>query len=230
MSRWKLTAATATAAAFACSGLVLAVTSSGGAAGPTAKTAAVAIQNGGPCGQIFCFTPQTMTVTSGTTVTWDNQTSVNHTVTRCTTSACPVGPGTGSDAAFGSGLLGAGQTFAVTFHGLGTYNYYCQVHGYSVMHGTVTVVAPLKITTSQLPAGKVGATYSASLTASGGIPPYKWKVTQGSLPAGLTLSSSGSISGTPTAKGTSSFHVQVSDSGQPTNKKSKNLSMTVSKT
>jgi hypothetical protein len=162
-------------------------------------------------------------------VTWDNQTTVSHTVTRCTTSACPVGAGSGTDPAFGSALLGAGQTFSVTFHGLGTYNYYCQVHGYTVMHGTVTVVAPLKITTSQLPAAKVGVAYSASLTASGGVPPYQWKITQGLLPAGLTLSGAGSISGTPTAKGTSTFHVRVSDSAQPANKKIKILSITVSK-
>jgi plastocyanin len=226
MSRWKLAIA---AAAVASSGLVLAVGATGGAAGPAAKAAAVAIQNAGPCGQVFCFTPQTLTVTSGTTVTWTNQTSVSHTVTRCTTAACPVGPGTGSDAAFGSGILGAGQTFSVTFHGLGTYNYYCQIHGYAIMHGTVTVVAPLKVTTAQLPAAKVGASYSASLTASGGVPPYRWKITQGSLPKGLTLSHSGSISGTPTAKGTSSFHVQVRDSAKPADTKTKDLSITVSK-
>ena len=156
-------------------------------------------------------------------------TSVEHTVTRCTTSACPVGPGNGTDAAFGSGDLGAGQRFSVTFQNLGTYNYYCQVHGYSVMHGTVTVVAKLKITTTQLPAAKVGAAYSASVAASGGVPPYRWKITQGSFPAGLTLSRSGSISGTPTAKGTSSFHVRVSDAAKPADTKSKALSITVSK-
>jgi plastocyanin len=228
MSRWKLAAA---AAAVACTGLVLAAaTGTGGATRPAAaSTVAVAIQNGGACGQIFCFSPQTTTVVSGTTVTWSNMTSTSHTVTRCDTSACPVGPGTGTDGAFGSGVLAASQTFSVTFHGLGTYNYYCQIHGYTIMHGTVTVIAPLKITTSQLPAATVGTAYSTSLMASGGVTPYRWKVTSGSLPAGLTLSHSGSISGTPTAKGTSSFHVRVTDSAQPANKQSKALSITVNK-
>jgi plastocyanin len=227
MSRWKLVAA----AAFASSGLALASLATGVGEGPAAaSTVAVAIQNGGACGQIFCYSPQTLTITSGTTVTWSNMTSASHTVTRCTTAACPVGPGTGTDGAFGSGILGAGQTFSVTFSGLGTYNYYCQVHGYTIMHATVTVVAPLKITTSQLPAAKVGTAYSTSLMASGGVPPYRWKLTRGSLPAGLTLSQTGTISGTPTARGTSSFHVRVSDSAQPADKKSKILSITVSKT
>jgi plastocyanin len=225
MSRWKLIVVAAAVAG----SIVLTTTGTGGAAGrAAARTVAVGIQNGGACGQEFCFSPQTLTVTSGTTVTWSNATSADHTVTRCTTAACPVGPGTGSDAAFGSGLLGAGQTFSATFHGLGTYNYYCQIHGYTVMHGTVTVVAPLKITTSLLPAAKVGTHYSTTLAASGGAPPYRWKITLGSLPAGLTLSRAGSISGTPTAKGTSSFHVRVSDSALPADTQSKALSIIVS--
>ena len=102
----------------------------------------VNIQTGGPCGQEFCFSPQAITVNPGTTVAWTNTTEVVHTVTRCSTPACPVGPGTGTDPAFDSGYLGAGQTFSVTFHGLGTYVYYCQIHGYAVMNGTITVVSP----------------------------------------------------------------------------------------
>jgi hypothetical protein len=68
------------------------------------------------------------------------------------------------------------------------------------------------ITTSALPGGSQGAAYSTTLAASGGTPPYAWSVTAGSLPAGLTLaSSSGVISGSPTAGGTSTFTVQVVD-------------------
>jgi len=54
------------------------------------------------------------------------------------------------------------------------------------------------ITTSSLPNGVVGKAYSKALTASGGATPYTWAITSGALPAGLTLSSSGLISGTPT--------------------------------
>src|SRR6266571_1934460 len=69
------------------------------------------------------------------------------------------------------------------------------------------------ITTSSLPAGQMGAAYQATLSASGGTTPYSWSLASGSLPAGLSLNSaSGVISGTPSASGTSSFTVQVTDS------------------
>ena len=48
---------------------------------------------------------------------------------------------------------------------------------------------PLQITTTSLPDATAGQPYSATLAATGGTPPYKWKVTSGSLPAGLTLNS-----------------------------------------
>jgi Putative Ig domain len=71
----------------------------------------------------------------------------------------------------------------------------------------------LSITTaSPLPSGSNGAAYSQTLTASGGTPPYTWSVTSGALPAGLTLSSGGVISGTPSTTGTANFTVQVADS------------------
>jgi hypothetical protein len=70
----------------------------------------------------------------------------------------------------------------------------------------------LVITTSALPGAAQGSAYSATLTASGGRPPYAWSVTAGSLPAALTLASgSGVISGSATAGGTSTFTVQVVD-------------------
>ena len=55
---------------------------------------------------------------------------------------------------------------------------------------------PLQITTSNLPTGATGTAYSQTLTATGGTPPYAWSLSSGSLPAGLTLSTSGIISGT----------------------------------
>jgi hypothetical protein len=70
---------------------------------------------------------------------------------------------------------------------------------------------PPSITTSSLPGGTVDAAYSQSAGASGGTPPYTWSLASGSLPAGLNLSSSGVISGTPTASGTSSFGLRVTD-------------------
>lgn len=46
---------------------------------------------------------------------------------------------------------------------------------------------PLAVKTTSLPAATAGASYSAKLAASGGTAPYIWSVTQGALPAGLTL-------------------------------------------
>lgn len=71
----------------------------------------------------------------------------------------------------------------------------------------------LKITTSSLPNGETGSMYSATLSASGGTPGYRWSIAAGALPAGLHLNSqSGAISGNPTSSDTASFTVQVEDS------------------
>ncbi len=80
------------------------------------------------------------------------------------------------------------------------------------------VIAPvtLAITTTTLPAGKVGVAYSATLSATGGTTPYSWALA-GSLPAGLAFNAaSGTLSGTPTAAtaGTA-LTFTVTDSGSP---------------
>jgi hypothetical protein len=76
---------------------------------------------------------------------------------------------------------------------------------------SLTVTLNLAVTTVSLPDGTTGAAYSQALTATGGTAPYSWSVSAGSLPAGLTLPSGGTISGTPTTAGTSSFTVVVTD-------------------
>ena len=65
----------------------------------------------------------------------------------------------------------------------------------------INLPAPPMVTTTSLPNGTVGFAYAASLQATGGKPPYNWSVKAGVLPAGVTLSSTGSITGTPTASG-----------------------------
>ena len=97
---------------------------------------------------------------------------------------------------------------------------------------SIVVAAPaptaLAITTSSMPAGTNGTSYSSALQASGGTSPYAWSITGGSLPAGLGLSSTtGLISGTPTTNGTSSFTVTVSDGGSPAQTKSVPLSIVI---
>jgi hypothetical protein len=71
---------------------------------------------------------------------------------------------------------------------------------------------PLVITTTSLPGGTRGFLYSQMVTATGGVPAYTWSITLGTLPAGITLNSTtGLISGTPTAGGTFTFTVTVKD-------------------
>jgi len=78
--------------------------------------------------------------------------------------------------------------------------------------------ALMQISPATLPNAANGVHYSVSLSASGGTPSYTWSLAAGSaaLPAGLTLSSGGVISGTPTQTGTFDFVVQVTDSSFPT--------------
>jgi hypothetical protein len=86
----------------------------------------------------------------------------------------------------------------------------------------------LVVTTSGLPNGTVGQGYSALLGATGGLMPYAWSLTSGTLPAGLSLNSStGGITGTPSAGGTSSFTVQVTDAQSPSDVATRALQITV---
>jgi hypothetical protein len=78
-----------------------------------------------------------------------------------------------------------------------------------------TTTGTISISTGSLASGKVGTAYSGSLGATGGTAPYIWSLASGSLPTGLSLASGGTISGTPTAAGTSSFTLQVTDSSSP---------------
>jgi hypothetical protein len=81
---------------------------------------------------------------------------------------------------------------------------------------SLTVERAPTIQTGSLPAGDVGEPYAAQLVATGGTGAYTWSVTDGTLPAGLTLSASGAISGTPTVVGSSTFTVRVSDEAAAT--------------
>ncbi len=78
----------------------------------------VAIQN-------FAFSPTTIKVKKGTTVTWTNNDSVGHTVTAT------------SGGGFDSGTLDSGQSYSFTFTAAGTFSYKCNIH--PDMMGTVIV-------------------------------------------------------------------------------------------
>ncbi len=77
-------------------------------------------------------------------------------------------------------------------------------------------VQALKITTSGLPQGQQGDTYNEAFSASGGTTPYTWTVSGGTLPSGISLSSSGDLAGMPNIVGTFNFTVKVTDAAGAT--------------
>ncbi len=83
---------------------------------------------------------------------------------------------------------------------------------------------PLAVTTDMLSNGEAELSYSVALTATGGAASRTWSVTSGQLPPGLTLSSDGRLSGTPTTAGTYTFTATVSDG---TTSSSKSLALTI---
>jgi plastocyanin len=89
----------------------------------------------------------------------------------------------------------AGQTFTVT------------------QAATVPTCPTIVLAPSTLPNVTQGVAANLPLTASGGTAPYVFAVTAGSVPAGLTLSSAGVLSGTPTTAGSSTFTVRATDAG-----------------
>ena len=90
---------------------------------------------------------------------------------------------------------------------------------------TITIDAPLMITTTLVEGGMIGTAYGQTLTAMGGKSPYTWSVIGGSIPGGLSLDSTGIIGGTPTFVGNSSFTLQAKDANNVT--ASKPLTMTI---
>ena len=137
-----------------------------------------------------------------------------------------------SSGALPAGLsLSSGGTVSGTPTTSGTASFTVQVtdsKGQTTAQALTLAVIPagLAITTTSLPNGVEGQAYSATLGASGGTPPYTWSANSSSLPPGLTLSSDGTISGTPTVTGTFSFTAEVKDAAG--NIAVQDLSLTVS--
>lgn len=74
-------------------------------------------------------------------------------------------------------------------------------------------LTPNITTSSPLASGTVGFDYSQTVSATGGATPYTWAISAGKLPAGLTMNTSGVISGKPTAVVSASFTVKVTGGG-----------------
>jgi plastocyanin len=118
--------------------------SSGGAAAPPVKAAAAPVKKvsitGTACKNgLYCYKPAALTVKKGTKVVWTNNSDTIHNVTRCTKPQCGVNGGTGKQTKLKSPTIPPHKTYSFTFKMPGTYRYFCSLHGYGVMHGTVTV-------------------------------------------------------------------------------------------
>src|SRR5690606_16282714 len=122
--------------------------------------------------------------------------------------------GLGSAVVGGFAEVGDGEyTFALTNTVAEAVSVSVEVSGVGLgSFAAVTFIEPLLVTSSALAAWTVNtAGYAEILAASGGTAPYTWSVT-GSLPGGLSLDgATGLISGTPTAVGSFSFTVEVTD-------------------
>jgi hypothetical protein len=86
---------------------------------------------------------------------------------------------------------------------------------------------PVSISTTSVPAAKVGNRFANGLAASGGTDVYVWSLVSGALPAGLTMNAGGLIFGTPTTAGTSTVTVQASSLLPGLGTASKDISITV---
>jgi hypothetical protein len=92
---------------------------------------------------------------------------------------------------------------------------------------TATPTALLTVTTTSLPSGQVGVHYSDTLAATGGLRPYHWSLVAGTLPAGLTLATSGALTGTPTRSQSANLTFRLTDSSGSAKTVTKQLTLTV---
>ena len=148
-----------------------------------------------PGGEVGAAYSDQLTVTGGTSpFTWS-----------VSAGALPAGITLGAS----TGLLSGTPTAA------GTYSFTVKVTDQAGLSDTEAVSLPIiagpSLSFPAPPAGWTNTVYTNTLTVSGGTGPYAWSVSSGSLPAGISLSPSGVLSGTPTAVGTASFTVKVTD-------------------
>jgi len=87
---------------------------------------------------------------------------------------------------------------------------------------------PLAIVDEALPSLDPAVDVRIPLTARGGVPPYHWSVTAGSLPEGISLTPEGVLVGRPAKAGKFAYTVTVEDSARPANRISKELQTVVS--
>ncbi len=116
-----------------------------------------------------------------------------------------------------SGTPTAGGTFNFTLRAMDSSTGLSAPHTGSMAYALVIAPPTISLPATNLANGNAGAAYSQALNAAnGGTAPYSYAVTTGALPAGMTLSAGGVLSGTPTASGTFNFAVTATDSSTGT--------------
>ena len=148
-----------------------------------------------PAGEVGASYSDQLVVTGGTSpFTW-------------TVSAGSLPPGVTLSSA--GGLLSGTPTAA------GTFSFTVKVTDSASLSATaaltLTVIPAPSLSNPAPPQGWTNTVYSDTLTVSGGQAPYAWTVSSGSLPAGISLSSDGVLTGQPTVTGTFAFTVKVTD-------------------
>ena len=149
-----------------------------------------------PAGEVSIAYRDALTATGGTgTLTWS-----------VSAGTLPPGLTLGSSTGVLSGTPTAGGSYSVTVAVTDT-------TGQSATAAVTLVIAAIpSLSVPSPPSGQAGMAYSDPLTVTGGTGPFTWSVVSGSLPAGVTLgTASGTLSGTPTTTGLSSFTIQVTD-------------------
>ncbi|MBH8559022.1 putative Ig domain-containing protein [Hymenobacter negativus] len=183
--------ATFTSAAFNVTAPALTATVSG-PAGPTTSTAPI------PFSVSF-------TQSVGTTFTASDVTVTGGTLTSGSFGGSGAGTYTFTVTPSGFGIVSVTLADNVAFDDNNTGNTGTNTASVQFVAPTITV-AP-----TSLPGGTRGTAYSQTITASGGTAPYSYAITAGALPSGLTLSSTGTLSGTPAASGSFTFTVTATD-------------------
>jgi len=155
-----------------------------------------------PNGQLTAAYSQTLAATGGTgALSWSIQTGslpagLSLTAGTGAITGTPTATGTSSFTVLATDTVSATATKALSI---------------------IVTAAPLSITTTSLPGGTVNSAYNQTLSATGGVTPYTWSISSGSLPAGLSLvASTGAITGTPSTSGTANFTARVADNASST--------------
>ncbi|WP_316790812.1 MBG domain-containing protein [Pedobacter frigoris] len=128
-----------------------------------------------------------------------------------TAGAMPAGLSLNTTTGALTGTPTAAGTFNFTITATGSSTGTGAPHTGARVYALVVGAPTLTVSPATLPGTSSGLAYSQTITTSGGTAPYSYAITAGVLPAGLTLSAAGTLSGTPTMTGLFNFTVTATD-------------------